>query len=298
VRLAQQVLPLWRELEDESGRLLLDITGGVDYGHPDSVEAVAAGLAAAGAPYVLLKSGEASERWPGMRFSGEVLFQPDAGRARADDTLRALQDRATGNGAELRFSQPALEIKLKGDEAVVHTDDGDFVAPVAVVTCGPWASKLLAGLVRLPSIEVTQEQVFHFRPVDNSAWPAFIHHRRPFIYGLEAPEGVKVAEHHNGVSTDADSRDFVVDAGARARVRGYVEDWMPGLEPVPVTETTCLYSTTPTDDFVLDRVGPLVVGAGFSGHGFKFTPLVGRILADLAEGDRASTLARFSLRTE
>src|SRR5205085_1333959 len=154
-------------------------------------------------------------------------------------------------------------IKVKGDEAVVGTDDGDFVAPVAVVTCGPWNAKMLAGLIKHPPIEVTQEQVFHFRPTGDMKWPAFIHHRRPFIYGLAAPEGVKVAEHHNGIPTDADGRDFVVDPRARARVRGYVEDWMPGLEPVPVTETTCLYSTTPTDDFVLDRVGPLVVGAGF-----------------------------------
>jgi sarcosine oxidase len=294
--MAQDAIPLWRELEDESSRALLDITGGVDHGHPDSVDAVAAGLAAAGAPHVLLKAGEALERWPGMRFSSDVLYQPDAGRARSDDTVRVLQDRAAAHGADLRFGQQVTDMLVSDDEVTVHAADDEFVAPVAVATCGSWAGKVLAGHVPLPTIEVTQEQVFHFRPAEEVEWPAFIHHRRPFIYGLLAAEGVKVAEHHNGVRTDADTRDFVVDDAARARVRGYVEDWMPGLEPVPVAETTCLYSTTTTDDFVLDRVGPLVVGAGFSGHGFKFTPLVGRILADLADGNRSSAMPRFSLR--
>jgi sarcosine oxidase len=67
-------------------------------------------------------------------------------------------------------------------------------------------------------------------------------------------------------------------------VTRYVEEWFPGLRPEPEAAETCLYTTTPTEDFVVDRAGPLVVAAGFSGHGFKFTPLIGRFLADLAAG--------------
>ena len=85
-----------------------------------------------------------------------------------------------------------------------------------------------------------------------------------------------------GAAVDADGRDFVVDPAARQRVVDHVTAWLPGLRPDPVDESTCLYSNTPTEDFVLERVGPVVVGAGFSGHGFKFTPLIGRMLADLA----------------
>jgi sarcosine oxidase len=94
-----------------------------------------------------------------------------------------------------------------------------------------------------------------------------------------------VAEHHTGPAVDPATRTFALKEDTRARIDRYVEAWLPGLEPGPVAATTCLYTTTPSEDFVIDRVGAVVVAAGFSGHGFKFTPLVGKLLADLAEGD-------------
>src|SRR3989440_458075 len=97
-------------------------------------------------------------------------------------------------------------------------------------------------------------------------------------------EGVKVAEHHTGpVLADADGRSFELDPKGQVRVEAYVEAWLPGLEPAAASGTTCLYDTTPTEDFVIDCRDPVVVAAGFSGHGFKFTPVVGRLLAELAE---------------
>ena len=70
---------------------------------------------------------------------------------------------------------------------------------------------------------------------------------------------------------------------------------MPGLVPLPVAGATCLYTNTPTQDFVIDREGPIVVGSPCSGHGFKFAPLIGRMLADLAQGI-AEPLPRFRMR--
>jgi sarcosine oxidase len=137
------------------------------------------------------------------------------------------------------------------------------------------------------SISVTREQVLHFprRPDDTTTWPSFIHHGEHFVYGLEAPgEGVKVAEHHTGpVLADPDRRSLALDAGAQRRVEEYVEAWLPGLDPGATSGTTCLYDTTPTQDFVIDRCGAVVVAAGFSGHGFKFTPRVGRLVSALAQ---------------
>jgi sarcosine oxidase len=190
----------------------------------------------------------------------------------------------------------AAAVEPSGDGAVVRTADDEYRAPVAVVACGPWAASVLDGLVALPPVRVTREQVFYFSPVDETAaWPSFIHHRHPFIYGLDTPVlGIKVAEHHTGAPTDPDRRSFDVDEDGRDRVVRYAEEWFPGLRSDPVSAETCLYTTTPTEDFVVDRTGPLVVAAGFSGHGFKFVPLVGRMLADLALGRRAP--ARFGLR--
>jgi sarcosine oxidase len=285
VELAQRALPLWRELEDDAGVALLTTTGGVDHGPAVTVELVADALEGRGASSELLGPDAAAERWPGMRFGEVVLFQPDAGRADADATVRALQGRALAHGAIVEFDQGALSIEAGADEARIRTASEEYRAPVAVVACGPWAPAVLSDLTRLPAMNVTREQVFYFQPRSEVDWPAFIHHRQPFIYGLDTPgRGVKIAEHHTGVTTDPDRRSFEIDADGQARVERYVEEWFPGVDAKPVGAETCLYTTTPTEDFVLDRAGPLVVAAGFSGHGFKFVPLIGRVLADLVEG--------------
>jgi sarcosine oxidase len=98
-----------------------------------------------------------------------------------------------------------------------------------------------------------------------------------------------VAEHHTGAPATADGRSFEIDTAGRDRVVRYVEQWFPGLVPEPASAETCLYTTTPTEDFVVDRAGPIVVAAGFSGHGFKFVPLIGRLVADLALGQPGPT---------
>jgi sarcosine oxidase len=288
VRLARAALPLWRELEDEAGVPLVEVVGGVDHGDQASVEAVAAALEAAGAPGTLVPAAEAEERWPGFRFDGPVLWSADGGRCWADAAVRALQDRAAAHGADVRFGEAAESVLASGDEAVVRTAGGEHRAPVAVVTAGSWVAKLLGATVPLPPTTVSREQPVHFPTADPTAgpgWPSFIHHRDPWTYGCWSPaEGVKVGLHHTGPLVDPDTRTFDVDGDMLARVVEYVERWLPGLVPEPQFPTTCLYTTTPDEDFVLDRRGPIVVGSPCSGHGFKFTPVVGRILADLADG--------------
>jgi sarcosine oxidase len=117
-------------------------------------------------------------------------------------------------------------------------------------------------------------------------WPSFIHRDAISHYGQPGAGGlVKLGAHHTGPVTTGDTRSFDVDPPALADLSDYAAEWLPGLDPVPVDATTCLYTSTPTEDFVLDRSGSLVVGAGFSGHGFKFVPEIGRLLAALAAGE-------------
>jgi len=283
VRMAQAALPLWRELEADAGRPLLDTTGAIDHGDAASLAAVAAALRACDAAHEIVPRHEAMARWPGFRFDGDVLFHPDGGRCRADDTVAALQERARHHGADLRFGVRA-ELSVEGDRVTVTTGEGAVTAPVAVVTAGAWVRDVLGDAA--PAVTVTQEQVQHFRPRRELAagelWPSFIHHRRPWIYGLVTPgEGVKVDEHHAGPVVDPALRP-PRDPAAEQRVARYVQEWLPGLEPVPVNPAECLYTNTPDEAFVIERRGPVVVGSPCSGHGFKFTPLIGRRLAELA----------------
>ncbi|MGB3438274.1 MAG: FAD-dependent oxidoreductase [Actinophytocola sp.] len=297
VALARRALDLWHELEDGSGTTLLTTTGGVHHGRPADLTALAGTLAAAGEPGTWLEAGTAMERWPGMRFDGRVLFHRHTARVHADDAVAALRSSAEEAGAVTHFETPVAEIVPRGENRVeVRTRDRTYRARVAVVTAGAWTAKLLGRLVPLPPLVVTQEQPAYFARNADLVWPAFIHFRRTDeVYGLDTPgEGVKVGEHGTGPRVDPDRRDYRPDPARLQELRRYVHDWLPGLDPDVFTPISCTYTSTPRRDFVLDRAGPVVVGAGFSGHGFKFVPAVGRVLAELALGGRCPD-PRFAL---
>ena len=163
--------------------------------------------------------------------------------------------------------------------------DLEVVASTAVITAGAWVEVVAGPHVALPAVTVTQEQIVHFAPREEGEWPSFIHHGDDLVYGLRTPgEGIKVGGHHTGPAVHGDARTFDLDPTRVDIAVRYADRWLPGVEPIPMFGVTCLYTTTPTEDFVVDRRGPFVVGSPCSGHGFKFTPVIGLMLADLAVG--------------
>jgi sarcosine oxidase len=287
IGLAREARQSWRELEDLTDTQLLTITGGVDHGDHPHLDLLAEGLAAAGVLRDWLTPQEAAERWPGIRFDTRALFHPDSGRLHADRSVAALQTAAGKAGATVRHSTPVTSIEVYGDDAVlVHTDSGSYRARRVVAAVNAWAAKLVGELVPLPPLRVTQEQPAHFAAVEpEERWPSF-GHLRPEpggIYGLATPgEGIKVGFHGIGTEVDPDHRDFTPEPGQLAALRDYARQWLPGVDADAFVPISCTYTTTPDADFVLDRLGPVVVATGFSGHGFKFVPAIGRVLADLA----------------
>ena len=289
VRLVQEARPLWSELEDDAGEVLLDLVGALDHGNPATVEALAGAMAAAGVPHETLRPEEAHERWPQLRFEGTVVHQPLGGRSRADATVAALTRRAAHHGAVVRFGVGSAVVERAGGGVAVTAGDERIEASTAVVTAGGWLERTAGHLVELPPLRVTEEQLAHFPPAGDARsaadWPSFIHHAERFWYGLATPGvGVKLGGHHEGALVDPDDRRATVDPVYVQGVARYAEEWVPGVIPEPVAEATCLYTTTPDDRFLIDRHGPLVIGSPCSGHGFKFVPLIGRLLADLTEG--------------
>jgi len=288
VRMAQEARPLWHDLEDDAGVRLLETTGGLDHGPAGLVAPIVAALGRCGVEHHVLAPQEAAERWPGMRFEGTVVHCPGAGRCLADLTVRTLQRRAGELGALVRFSAGPASLQPAGDGVIVRASaTGDeWRAPAAVVTAGAWLGSVVGDSFPLPPLRITRERLQHFTPREPGGdWPSFIHYRTGTThYGLLSPgEGMKVAQHMAGDEDDPDAAaPTTPDPSALAAVRRYVEDWFPGLDPSPVLPATCLYTITPTHDFVVERRGPIVVGSPCSGHGFKFTPLIGRRLADLA----------------
>lgn len=285
--LVQETRIGWHELEAESGQQLLDLVGLVNHG--DGLDpGAAAALIDLGVTVEELCPDAAHERWPGIRFDTRVAYVPEAGRVRADAALAALHAQAAAAGCETHFSTPVLSIRKSAGQVHVSTAGEEYLAKRIVVTAGAWVSSLLGDLVPLPPLRITEEQPSHFTPNGVLPWPSFNHFPAPErdwpgpIYGMFTPgEGVKAGWHQVGPDVHPDRRPGVLDSLAASLSR-YAEEWLPGVDAHTPRPVECMYTSTHDSRFVLHRYGPIVVGTGFSGEGFKFTPAIGRILADLA----------------
>lgn len=296
----------WDDLSRATGEPLLRLHGLLTHGDDGVVAGVHRALLSRGERAEVLSPNEAAARWSGMRFESDVLLTPDAGVVRAAAALEALEQDARRRGADIRHGRRVVALDERAGEVVVTVDtDGvreDVVAETVVVTSGAWTPGILPPPFPLPRLTVTEESPAHFAAIGTDAsWPSFNHllpaERYPAnTYGMPTPgEGVKVGFHLVGPVVDPDARTFRPVPELAARLRDYVAEWFPGLDPDSGQPISCTYTSTDTQDFVLDRRGRIVVGAGFSGHGFKFTPAVGSVLADLATDDSFRAAAPFRL---
>jgi sarcosine oxidase len=280
VRLAQESLPLWRELEAEAGLTLLERTGSLDFG---DWEANRAALAAAGVPSEVLDAAEVEARFPLVAAREPALFQPDGGFLHAAQAQDAFAAAAAAAGTRLLEGGRVARLEPAVDGVLVETADAVFRAGAAVVTAGAWARRLLAPLgIDLPVV-TTRETVSYYGLAPDGPVPSVIdlaggRHAR---YALAAPGvGLKAGLHMTGAPADPDEPG-APDAALAAGTAAWVARQFRGATPLDRLET-CLYTTTADERFVLERHGRVVVGSPCSGHGFKFAPATGRRLAALA----------------
>jgi sarcosine oxidase len=283
------------------------VTGQVTFG--DELPAIAAALAGSGAPFERLAPGETRTRFPGLAVEAPALFEPDSGVLAADEVLRALGQ--TGSFV-LRTGAEVMAVTgdgAAGGVALTLRDGETMRADVAVLCAGPRTLRLLghsgSEAVAAPAA-LPQVAYFAATPGSASLPPVFIEWGADMIYGLPvagrgAHAGTYKVSHHTpeGALDEFDPTDraaFEDDPTLLAVLTEATRRLLPGLDPRPVATERCVYDNSADTDFVLDRVGPVVVGCGTSGHGFKFGPLLGELLADLSEGTApAVDLSRFSL---
>lgn len=298
--LAARSIPLWRELEHDSGATLLEQSGQLDHGFTDAIDEIESGLIGAGYSYDRLDPVAAQERWPAFVFDNAVIYSPDGGRVFADRTVEAATSVAERQGARVLFNTPVRAIEPHAKGVAVVTDTDTWHAAYVVVSAGGWLPTLVGhatpwgAKVDLPPLEVTQQQPVHFAIKPGMHFPSYIHHvvddtpgaaLRFGAYGLESPgEGVKLGlETHNQVP-DLTERDLAADPTGLRESIDYAHRWLPGADTSQVTSVRCLFTMTHDAHFILDRIGPVVVCSACSGHGFKFTPAIGQITAELAMG--------------
>lgn len=301
VRMARHALEAWKELEDAAGEPLMITTAGLDVGEAGRTSAEA--LAAAGESCAYVSAEAVADRWPSLRFAAdaEIFVQEDGGVCRAESTVRAQARLAEGLGATVREQTLVERLIPSGEGVEVVTSEGEvFRAPVAVVTAGPWAAELLgAAGTHLPLVP-SFEQVTYFE-LDESLplptivdWQADPVHTPYWVPDPMEPGHFKIALHLSGPTVHADERSFDPDPARVAAVENYAAEHVSNYRGTGRTDT-CLYTNTPDEDFVIDRVGPVVIGSPCSGHGFKFVPFVGEQLARLATGEAPTIdLRRFS----
>jgi sarcosine oxidase len=284
----------WAELEDECGRPLLHPAPHLTFGQ--ELDAVRDAMRAAGAPHELLTEAEVAARFPGIAIGGPALLELESCVISADAALQALAAAVPG----IRAGVTVTGIADDGRRVTVRTTSGQISARAAVVCAGPWTSALLAGSGIAVPAEATMEQVGYLgtEGAPDPALPIFICHGPPEAYGLPVPGAAlyKIGFHHSGPVTDPGRQEQDPDADLTARLTGLARQYLPGLAPDLARSERCVYDNSPDEDFVVDRIGRIVVGSGTSGHGFKFGPLLGEWLADLATGRGPDPAARrFSL---
>jgi sarcosine oxidase len=289
---------LWRELRDQSRTELITPSGALDFGARRDPARLGRVLETVGIEHELLAPAEASQRWPQFEFDSSVLWHPGAGVIDAETSVETMIGLAGAQGARLLSGWEVTRIDRDGGGYRLHNGAGEEIhADRVVVAAGGWLPSLLGRLglptgflAQMPDLEVLQEQAYHF-PYRNDAppWPTFIHKNEVIqVYGLPGGrdasyQGQKVAEYCGGTAIpSAEHQDGRVDPANRARIVSYVERHLPGLVPEPYAETTCLFTNTPTEDFVLDRYDGITLVSPCSGHGAKFAPLIGSLAAAAA----------------
>jgi sarcosine oxidase len=282
VTAAREAGELWRELESESGRRILMPTPQLTFG--TGLRDVHDAMLAAGALCELLPAAEVAERFPAIRTGGPALLEPGSSVIVADVALAALAVAAP----EIRTGVRVRRLADDGRSVTVRTTADTVTARTVIVAAGQWSSGLLATLsVPLPG-RATLEQVAYLRPLQPAApTPIFICHADQAPYGLPVPESplYKIGIHQSGPPTDPEATDQSDSPYLLGKLLEVAERYLPGCDPVPAATERCTYDNSPDEDFVVDRIGNVVIGSGTSGHGFKFGPLFGEWLADLATGE-------------
>jgi len=317
VELVRAAYDNWRALERASGRPVFTTTGILETGYPGStlVRDTLASAVLHNLPHEVLSGRMASQRFPAFDLPDdwEAVFQPDAGILAADLAIRLHVQGALEAGAVVRTQTRVRAIEPTGPSVRLVLDDGSAIeAGVVIVAAGAWVGRLVPELGR--HLTLSRQAVAWFTPsrpalTGPDRFPVFLLDAdaasgtpADVIYGFPdfAGTGVKAASHLLGrmlPSADAARQD--ADAGDARRILDIVERLVPAAAGPVRQLKTCIYTSTPDADFVVDfhPADPrIVLASACSGHGFKFASLMGEILADLAtSGSTRHDISRFRL---
>ncbi|HEV2140963.1 MAG TPA: N-methyl-L-tryptophan oxidase, partial [Candidatus Dormibacteraeota bacterium] len=309
VPLLQRAKQLWLELETETGADLLTMTGGLTIGSPDC--GLVTGVLASAERHVLahrvFDARQMQKLYPQHRLvAGEVaVFEDEAGFLRPERSVAAAAARAEALGARVMVESEVTSIEASSSGVVVDSSSGRFAAGRALVAAGPWTAKLLPGLGLPLKVE---RQVQAWLAIDDPAafsptrFPIFIREidGGRYRYGFPTTDGhsVKLGVHHEGSESDPDSVDREVTEADLQPVMAFARDALPDVSDRVIDACTCMYTNTPDERFMVispAQMPGVSVLSACSGHGFKFAPVIGDLVArSIVDGSALPSIIRTS----
>lgn len=311
VPLALTAQRLWYELEQVSGRSLFLNTGVLNAGQRSSrsMQTIIKSAAQYDLPLEVLTAEEVRTRWSGLTMPDDYIgcFEPTSGVLKCEDCIEAYRDLAVANGVDIRTNATVTTLTAHATGVDVTVGSDIYSADALIVAAGAWSGPLLeqTGL-SLPLRPVRKtfawfeaaEEVFN-----DAVFPAFAFDTPAgYYYGFPsiAQAGLKIGRHDGGIPVDPNHprRPFGQEAGDLADLRQFTNTFIPSIDTLSHGKA-CLYTMTPDEDFIIDLhpdYPHIAIAAGFSGHGFKFSSLVGKVLSELViEKSTPEPIAPFSI---
>lgn len=297
VPLLRRAYELWDELDRSSPQKLFQRTGIIEIGPPDGV--VVPGILKSAKEHRLsietFSSSELSQRWPGLRAEDnwQAILERNAGFLNVEACVAEHLRLALSSGATCLHETKVLDWSRDGSGVRVTTEKGDYCAAKLVLAGGPWSTPLLqdAGV----PLQVLRKHQYWYRAnaegyERGDGFPCFFHETPTgYFYGFPSIDGsgVKVARHSGGTVIDQPTAVHPSDQGDRQLIDDYLRSYLPGVGTELVEEQGCYYTVTPDEHFVIDEHpgdDRVMIIAGLSGHGFKFTSVLGELACQLASG--------------
>lgn len=303
VPLLQRAYENWRSFEKKINIQLYEQTGIIYMGRPDNenIKGILRSSERYNIPVEDVSREAAKKRFPYFSISNDfkVLFEPEAGFVTPERAIRLYADEAIRNGAMLKINEKVIEWKEVGTKLQVTTNKEIYTCEKLILTAGSWSSQLIPTLKT--ALKVTKQLLAWVKPKNREVFSLgkfpcwFVEDpEQGTYYGFPVlpqkefgdPEGLKVARHFPGEVVDPDRVDRSIPANFENEIRHILQKYIPDADGPVVATKSCFYTYSDDEHFIIDHLpgysNRVTIACGFSGHGFKFIPVVGEALADLA----------------
>ena len=311
VPLAMRAQKLWDDLQKETTETIFRKTGVLTYGPPQSsfVSQAIEGGRAYDLNIETLSADEINQRWAGISVDDDHVgcYEPDAGVLFSENCIRTFRRLALENGAELKVNAPVQKIDVHENSTRVSTHDASYTSDKLIISGGAWNKRLLDDLGLNLRLTPSRRVIAWFNSDDAlyraDNFPGFFADLTDSVYyGFPCIDGagLKVGRYDNGDDMDPEymNREFGAYDKDEGDLRHFLDAQMKEANGRLNVGKVCIFTNTPDEHFIIDKHPDhphVAIAAGFSGHGYKFSSVVGEILGDLVtEGRTPFDISLFS----